>query len=295
MRRRRHPRHALRRAKALLFDAAVYLCAVLGVLAAVGIVVFLVIGALPALRGLGVGFIFNTRWSPQQGVYGIMAMLACSAAACGGAVALSLPLSLFGAACVKTLFPKALKGGARQLGLILCGLPSVIFGLLGLTMLMPGLLKLLPGRMAQSGGASLFTVILVLAVMLLPNLFIGCLDALERAGARVDDASTALGASVTQTVFCAELPAIRRQVVRQGAAGVGRALCEAMAVLLVSGNVVRMPALFKSARLLAPGMVLEMGYAGGVHRGALFAIGLVLLILALLSERLMRRLDTHND
>lgn len=285
----------IRRARARLFDAAVYLCAVLGVLAAVGIVLFLIMGALPALRQLGPGFIFKTRWSPQQGEYGIMAMLACSAVACGGAVALSLPFSLLGAACVKNLFPEILKAAARQLGLMLCGLPSVIFGLLGLTVLMPRLLRLLPRQMAQSGGASLFTVILVLAVMLLPNLFVGCLDALEQAGARVDDASTALGASVTQTVFCAELPAVRRQVVKNGASGVGRALSEAMAVLLVSGNVVRMPALFKSARLLAPGMVLEMGYAGGVHRGALFAIGLVLLAFALLSESLLRRLDRDGD
>ncbi len=290
MRRRR----SMRRARSCLFDAAVYLCAVLGFLAAVGIVIFLIMGALPALRQLGVAFIFKARWSPQQGEYGIMAMLACSAAACFGAVALALPPALLGAACAKNMLPVVLKGGARQLALILCGLPSVIFGLLGLTVLMPQLLRLLPRQMAQSGGASLFTVILVLAVMLLPHLFVGCLSALEQAGARVDDASLALGASVTQTVFCAELPAVRRQVVKNGAAGVGRALCEAMAVLLVSGNVVRMPALFKSARLLAPGMVLEMGYAGGVHRGALFAIGLVLLAFALLSEGLLKWLDAYT-
>ncbi len=288
-------RQGIRCAHARLFDAGVYLCAVLGVLTAAGIVAFLVMGALPALHQLGVSFIFKTRWSPQQEEYGIMAMLACSAVACGGAVVLALPLALLGAACAKNMFPRAFKSGVRQLGLILCGLPSVIFGLLGLTVLMPGLLRLLPRQMAQSGGASLFTVILVLATMLLPNLFVGCLDALEHAGARVDDASRALGASVTQTVFYAELPAIRRQVVKNGVAGVGRALCEAMAVLLVSGNVVRMPALFKSARLLAPGMVLEMGYAGGAHRGALFVIGLVLLAVALLSEGLLKRLDSYTD
>ncbi len=288
-------RQSMRRVQSRLFDAVVYLCAALGVLAAIGIVAFLIMGALPALRELGIAFIFKTRWSPQQGEYGIMAMLACSAVACGGAVAIALPLALLGAACAKNLFPRVIKSAARQLGLILCGLPSVIFGLLGLTVLMPWLLRLLPRQMAQSGGASLFTVILVLAAMLLPNLFVGCLDALEQAGARVDDASLALGASVTQTVFCAELPAVRRQVVKNGASGVGRALCEAMAVLLVSGNVVRMPALFKSARLLAPGMVLEMGYAGGAHRGALFVIGLVLLVVALLSEGLLKRLDSYSD
>jgi phosphate transport system permease protein len=275
-----------------LFDAVVYLFASLGIVVAVSLVAFLVMGAMPALRELGVGFIFKTHWSPQQGEYGVMAMLVCSVVACCGAVALALPLALLGAACVKNLFPKSLKIAARQLGTVLCGLPSVIFGLLGLTVLMPWLLKMLPRQMAQSGGASLFTVILVMAAMLLPNLFIGCLDSLERAGERVDAASFALGATVTQTVFCAELPAIRRQIVKNGTAGIQRALCEAMAVLLVSGNVVRMPALFKSARLLASGMVLEMGYASGVHRGALFAIGLVLLAFALFSERLLKRLDS---
>lgn len=275
-----------------LFDAVVYLFASLGIVVAVGLVAFLVMGAMPAFRELGVGFIFKTHWSPQQGEYGVIAMLACSMVACCGAVALALPLALLGAACVKNLFPKNLKIVARQLGMVLCGLPSVIFGLLGLTVLMPWLLKMLPRQMAQSGGASLFTVILVMAAMLLPNLFIGCLDSLERTGERVDAASFALGATVTQTVFCAELPAIRRQIVKNGTAGIQRVLCEAMAVLLVSGNVVRMPALFKSARLLASGMVLEMGYASGVHRGALFAIGLVLLAFALLSERLLKRLDS---
>lgn len=281
-----------RRMQSYLFDAVVYLFASLGIVVAISLVVFLVMGAMPALRELGVGFIFKTHWSPQQGEYGVMAMLVCSVVACCGAVALALPLALLGAACIKNLFPKSLKIVARQLGMVLCGLPSVIFGLLGLTVLMPWLLKMLPRQMAQSGGASLFTVILVMAAMLLPNLFIGCLDSLERAGERVDAASFALGATVTQTVFCAELPAIRRQIVKNGTAGIQRALCEAMAVLLVSGNVVRMPALFKSARLLASGMVLEMGYASGVHRGALFAIGLVLLAFALFSERLLKRLDS---
>ena len=284
-------RQGARRARACLFDAAVHLFALLVMIAAVSIAAFLLMGALPALRQLGAGFIFKIRWSPQQGEYGIMAMLACSAAACCGAVALALPVALLGAAGTKSLFPRALKSAARQLGLVLCGLPSVIFGLLGLTVLMPWLLKLLPRQMAQSGGASLFTVILVLAAMLLPALFIGCLDALEQTGDKVDAASLALGATVTQTVFCAELPSIKRQIVKNGTMGVQRALCEAMAVLLVSGNVVRMPALFKSARLLASGMVLEMGYAGGVHRGALFAIGLVLLAFALLSQRLLERLN----
>ena len=284
-------RKGIRRAKSCLFDTAVHLFAALGIITAANIVVFLMLGALPALRQLGVGFIFKIRWSPQQGEYGIMAMLACSAVACCSAVALALPLSLLGAACTKNLFPGGLKSAARQLGLVLCGLPTVIFGLLGLAVLMPWLLRVMPRQMAQSGGASLFTVIVVLAVMLLPTLFISCLDALEQAGKAVDAASLALGATVTQTVFCAELPAIRRQILKNATAGVQRALCEAMAVLLVSGNVVRMPALFKSARLLASGMVLEMGYASGVHRGALFTIGLVLLVFALFSERMLKRLE----
>ncbi|WMJ83927.1 PstC family ABC transporter permease [Oscillospiraceae bacterium LTW-04] len=288
MRRREKGRHI----KSRLFDAMVQLFASLGIVMAVALVAFLVMGAMPALRQLGAGFIFQVRWSPQKEEYGVMAMLACSAVACCGAVALALPMALLGAACTKNLFPKGLRNVVRQLGTVLCGLPSVIFGLLGLTVLMPWLLKRMPHQMAQSGGASLFTVILVLAAMLLPTLFIGCLDALERAGERVDAASFALGATVTQTVFCAELPAIRRQIIKNGTAGIQRALCEAMAVLLVSGNVVRMPALFKSARLLASGMVLEMGYASGVHRGALFAIGLVLLAFALLSERLLKHLDS---
>ena len=281
----------MRHAWALLFDTLVYLFAILGVIAVVGIVAFLIMGALPALQQLGFGFIFKTSWIPQQGEYGVMAMLACSAVACCSAVLLALPLALLGAACVKNLFPKWLNYMMRQLSVVLCGVPSVIFGLLGLTVLMPWLLKQMPRQMAQSGGASLFTVILVLAVMLLPLLFINCLDALERAGARVDAASFALGATVLQTVFCAQLPTVKRQIIQNATAGMQRALCEAMAVLLVSGNVVRMPALFKSARLLASGMVLEMGYAGGIHRGALFVIGLVLLVFALLTQQLMRWLE----
>lgn len=283
-----------RYAKDSIFSLVVHIFSFVGVLAACCIVIFLLIGAMPALKEIGLNFIIETQWYPSSGEYGIAAMLACSVLACFGAVAIALPIALLGAACTKNIFPGVIKKGMRQLSLLLCGLPSVIFGLLGLTVLMPFLLNRMPGKMAESGGASLFTTILVLSVMLLPGLFISCFDELELVGKRVDEASCALGATVVQTVFCAELPSVKKRMIKVGAAGVQRALCEAMAVLLVSGNVVRMPSLFKSARLLASGMVLEMGYASGVHRGALFCIGLVLLIFALFSESLFRWLDSRS-
>ena len=281
-----------RRVVDLAFGMAARLFALLVAAVACCIVLFLVVGALPAIRTLGAGALFKARWSPSTEQYGMLAMLACSACACLSAVALALPVALLGAACAKNFIPHGVTLFFRQLGVVLSGLPAVIFGLLGLTVLMPRLVLMMPEKMAKSGGATLFTTIIMLSAMLLPTLFVSCLDELVHVGNRVDEASCALGATVLQTVFCAQLPAMKNRLYKVGMSGIARALCESMAVLLVSGNVVRMPALFSSVRLLAPGMVLEMGYASGIHRAALFGIGLVLLAVALLFESAIRWLDS---
>lgn len=271
-----------RRAFDALFSLLTFAAALLCLLLVAGLGLFLALGALPVLRAQGFfALLCQTDWNPAQGRYGLLAMLCCSLAAGLGALGLALPVAALGAACVKNLFYPPLARLVQNAAALLCGLPSVLFGLLGMLGLLPALCRLLPMQTAGSGGASLLAALLLLAGMLLPALFLDCMAVLQAVGQRSDRASYALGATTVQTVLFCELPPLRRALAGIAAQGLGRALCETMAVLLVSGNVVRMPALFQSARLLAPGLVLEMGYATGEHRAALFAIGLLLLCVAL--------------
>lgn len=269
--------------------AAVAGCAALCMASVGAISCYLLLSGLPALREIGlIRFLFGGVWAPGDGRYGIFAMLLSSLAACFGALLVSAPLALMGAAFAVAVAPPSISRAVLGLARLLAGLPSVVFGLLGMMVVVPALGRVFPEKTAQNGGATLLAAILVLAAVVLPSMLVSLAHALDEAGGRVRGASDALGALPMQTLFEAQIPAARTQSLGVFGMGAQRALGEAMAVLLVSGNVANMPSLFSSARLLAAGMVLEMGYAVGTHRTALFAMGLMLLGLTLLTGGLLR-------
>lgn len=279
-----------RRIKHHLFQGSVLLCGGIGVAALGAMVLFLLAGAWPALREQGpLGMLLSPGWEPASGRFGLAWMLCATIAASCGAALLALPVAVLSAACIRSLLPRRMRAPLCALLELMSGLPSVMLGLIGLMVLLPALSRLFPRRMGSSGGATLLAAILILAVMLLPELILTLLDDLEGVGRQVDRDARALGATPMQTVFRAQLPAARGKILEAGLDGMRRAAAEGVAVLLVSGNVVRFPALFGGVRTLASGMILEMGYASGVHRSALFSMALLLLLITLLLGRLARR------
>jgi len=245
--------------------------------------------ALPLLRAQAGAFLFSADWRPIAGRFGIAAMLLSSAGCALCAVALATPAALLAALAVRECCPPPAPTLFRSLNRAMAGLPSVLCGLVGMTCIVPAIDRWFPRRTAQSGGAGGLAAILVLALMLLPTLADGFFSALESIPDETRNASRALGAARTQTVFCCLLPSLRASIGLHAGNALRRALGEATAVLLVCGNVVRMPSLFSAQRTLAGTVVLEMGYAAGEHRSALFAIGLVLLLLTSLLPSSQRK------
>lgn len=220
-------------------------------------------------------------WEPQNGKFGIwpqllstlvLALFSAATAAFVGAGSVCF-LRFF---CTRQAARLILKGAA-----LLSGLPSVLYGMIGMLFVVPKLGAKFP-QAGESGGACLLAGWIVLSAMLISPMTLACADAADAADVRVIRASDALGATKTQTAFCCMLPLIR--TARRAAFGQAfcRAAGEATAVLLVCGNVVRLPLPFSPVRTLSGTVVLEMGYAFGMHRSALFAIGLVLLAVSLL-------------
>jgi phosphate transport system permease protein len=245
-----------------------------------GLAGWLLWASVPALRETGVmRFLFGSVWSPQEGRYGIFPMVLSSLLLAAGATAAAAPVAV-GAACFfRVLCPEWAARIFLRGVMLLSGLPSVLYGLVGMTCVVPAIAQRCSAA-GRSGGASLLAAFFVLAAMILPSLVLQSFDALCAGDRRMALASDALGATKTQTIVSCLIPSIAPQRRIASGAALCRAMGEATAVLLVSGNVVQMPALLSPTRTLAGTLVLEMGYASGVHRSALFAIGLVLLLMA---------------
>lgn len=266
------------------FQNSVLAAAVFSVFTAFSVAAFIAVGSIPALKKLGLGELLGFVWQPQRGRYGIFAMLICSLTAGTASSAAAFGLSALGAAWLTNFAPDMFCAAVKRICSVMSSVPSAIFGLWGLVTIIPFLQRLFPQQTAKNGGASLLAVIIVLAVLQIPFMLPECIAALRQAGNRFDSASAALGADDMQTVFHSQLFHSKRRLRAVLLAGIRRAFCETMAVQFVSGNVVSLPGIFKSVRLLGAGLMLEMGYAQGVHRSALFFIGFVMLLAALLTE-----------
>jgi len=245
------------------------------------ITLFLLISGIPAIGRIGIAdFLFGTTWASTatKPEYGILPFILTSIYGTAGAIAIGVPIGILTAVYLGKVAPKKIKalvGGAVSL---LAGIPSVIYGLVGMLVLVPAIRNIFN----VPDGASLFAAIVVLAVMILPSIIKVAMTALESVPQEYEDASLALGATKTETYFKVSVPAARSGIAAAVVLGVGRAIGEAMAVMMVSGNAANMPSLFQSVRFLTTAVASEMSYSSGLQRQALFSIALVLYLFIML-------------
>ena len=245
------------------------------------ITVYLVLSGLPAIREIGLwNFLFGKEWASTAAdpKFGILPFLLTSVYGTAGAILLGVPVGFLTAVYLAKAAPPKLRAVLSGAVSLLAGIPSVVYGLVGMMALVPGIRKLF----GLPDGASLLAGILVLAVMILPSIIKVSVTALEAVPPEYEDASLALGATKEETWFRVSVPAARSGIAAAVVLGVGRALGEAMAVIMVSGNAPNMPSLFESVRFLTTAVASEMSYSSGLQRQALFSIALVLYLFILL-------------
>ena len=245
------------------------------------ITVYLIIAGLPAIREIGLwNFLFGKEWASTAAdpKFGILPFLLTSVYGTAGAILLGVPVGFLTAVYLAKAAPPRLQAILSGAVSLLAGIPSVVYGLVGMMVLVPGIRKLF----GLPDGASLLAGILVLAVMILPSIIKVSVTALEAVPPEYEDASLALGATKEETWFRVSVPAARSGIAAAVVLGVGRALGEAMAVIMVSGNAPNMPSLFESVRFLTTAVASEMSYSSGLQRQALFSIALVLYLFILL-------------
>lgn len=266
-------------------NALFLLCGTVTVGAVLCISAYLVISGLPAIAEIGaVRFFGGTVWQPTavttQPSFGILPFILTSIYGTAGAVVIGIPIGLATAVFVAKVAPPRAAATMRAAVQLLAGIPSVIYGLVGMIVLVPGIRR----AFDLSSGATLFAAMIVLAIMILP-LMINVSDTALRAVPReYEDASLALGATELETYIRVSVPAAKSGIAAAVVLGVGRAIGEAMAIIMVSGNVANMPGLFRSVRFMTTAIASEMGYAavGSLHRQALYSIGLVLFLFIML-------------
>ena len=245
------------------------------------ITVYLVISGIPAIRKIGlIPFLFGKVWdsTAAEPSFGILPFLLTSIYGTVGAILLGVPIGFLTAVYLAKLAPKRVKDAMQVAVSMLAGIPSVVYGLVGMLILVPGIRKIFH----VPDGASLLAAIIVLAIMILPSIIKVSITALEAVPKEYEDASLALGATPVETYFRVSVPAAKSGIAAAVVLGVGRAIGEAMAVMMVAGNAANMPSLFQSVRFLTTGVASEMSYAGGLQRQALFSIALVLFLFIML-------------
>ena len=245
------------------------------------ITVYLVLSGLPAISKIGLGkFLFGSEWASTaaEAKFGILPFILTSVYGTCGAILIGVPVGFLTAVFLSKMAPKKLRTVMESAVSLLVGIPSVVYGLVGMLVLVPGIRKLFH----VPDGASLLAAIIVLAIMILPSIIKVSVNALDAVPKEYEDASLALGATPVETWFRVSAPAAKSGIAAAVVLGVGRAIGEAMAVMMVSGNAPNMPSLFESVRFLTTAVASEMSYASGLQRQALFSIALVLYVFIML-------------
>ena len=258
-----------------------FVCGLIAVVFVLFISIYLIVSGLPAIREIGlVDFLFGTEWASTaaEPKFGILPFILTSIYGTAGAIVLGVPVGFMTAVFLAKVAPPRLASLVRPAVDLLAGIPSVVYGLIGMMVLVPAV------RVAfhLPDGASLFCAILVLAVMILPSIISVSETALKAVPKEYEEASLALGATHIETVFRVSVPAASSGIAASIVLGIGRAIGEAMAVIMVAGNVANMPGLFQSVRFLTTAVSSEMAYASGLQRQALFSIALVLCLVIML-------------
>lgn len=247
------------------------------------ITVYLILSGIPAVKEIGlIDFLFGKEWASTAAVpkYGILPFILTSVYGTAGAIFIGVPIGFFTAVYLSKFANKKVRAVIEAAINLLAGIPSVVYGLVGMLVLVPAICKIFN----IPDGASLLAAIIVLAIMILPNIIKVSVTALDAVPKEYEDASLALGATPTETFFKVSVPAAKSGIAAAVVLGVGRAIGEAMAVMMVAGNVANMPSLFGSVRFLTTAVASEMAYSspGSLQRNALFSIALVLFLFIML-------------
>ena len=272
-----------------VMNAIFFICGITAIACVALITVYMVVAGVPAIGKIGlIDFLFGTRWAStaDDPAFGILPFILTSIYGTVGAIIIGVPVGLLTAVFLSKIAPKGLGAAVSTAVELLAGIPSVVYGLLGMTLLVPAVAK----TFGIASGACLFSAILVLALMILPNIVSVSVTALNAVPPEYEEASLALGATPTETYFKVSVPAARSGIAAGVVLGIGRAIGEAMAVIMVAGNVANMPSLFSSVRFLTTAVASEMSYASGLQRQALFSIALVLFLFIMLINVILNTL-----
>ena len=245
------------------------------------ITVYLIVSGIPAIRRIGlIPFLFGTKWASTaaEPSFGILPFILTSVYGTAGAVLIGVPIGFLTAVYLSKVANAKVRAIMENAVSLLAGIPSVVYGLVGMLVLVPGIRKLF----GVPDGSSLLAAIIVLSVMILPSIIKVSMTALDAVPKEYEDASLALGATPIETYFRVPVPAAKSGIDAAVVLGVGRAIGEAMAVMMVSGNVPNMPSLFESVRFLTTAVASEMAYSSGLQQQALFSIALVLFLFIML-------------
>ena len=279
-----------REAMEWFFHLLFLLCGVVAVAFVLFISIYLIVSGLPAIREIGlVKFLLGKTWAPTattvEPSFGILPFILTSVYGTAGAVVLGVPIGLMTAMFLAKVAPPKAARVIKSAVELLAGIPSVVYGLVGMIVLVPAIRNLF----GLSSGACLLAAIIVLAIMILPSIVNVSETALRAVPREYEEASLALGATEIETYFRVSLPAAGSGVATAVVLGVGRAIGEAMAIIMVAGNVANMPGLFTSVRFLTTAIASEMSYAayGSLQRNALYSIGLVLFLFIMLINVLL--------
>ena len=258
------------------------------------ITVYLIIAGIPAIREIGlIDFLFGTEWASTAAdpKYGILPFILTSIYGTAGAMVIGVPVGFMTAVFTAKIAPFKVRTIIEEAVSLLAGIPSVVYGLVGMLVLVPGIRELFD----IPDGASLLAAIIVLAIMTLPSIISVSLTALEAVPKEYEEASLALGATEVETYFKVSVPAAKSGIAAAVVLGVGRAIGEAMAVMMVSGNAPNMPdSIFQSVRFLTTAVASEMSYSSGLQREALFSIALVLFLFIMMINAALNFLMKHD-
>lgn len=282
----------MQKVKEGIMHALFLICACVSILAVVLICVYLFASDVPAIGEIGVtDFLFGTKWKPSSGYYGIFPMIIGSILVTGIAVVIGVPIGILCAVFMSHYCPKKLYRFVKPAINLLAGIPSIVYGFFGLVVIVPIMKELFGGS-----GKSLLTAGILLGIMILPTVIKTTESSLNAVPKSYYEGALALGATHERSVFFASLPAAKSGILAAIILGVGRAIGETMAVILVAGNQTVIPKSITSGiRTLTSNIVMEMGYAGGLHREALIATGVVLFVFILIINLCFSALKRRKD
>ena len=273
----------------MFMNAVFFVCGFIAIVFVLFISVYLIVSGIPAIREIGlVDFLFGEEWAStaKEPKFGILPMILTSIYGTAGAIVIGVPIGFLMAVFLSKVAPRRVAAVVRPVVDLLAGIPSVVYGLIGMMVLVPAVRK----AFNLPDGASLFCAIIVLAVMILPSIISVSETALKAVPREYEEASLALGATHIETVFRVSVPAASSGIAAAVVLGIGRAIGEAMAIIMVAGNVANMPGLFKSVRFLTTAVASEMAYAAGLQRQALYSIALVLFIFIMIINVILNSL-----